>query len=160
MTRSRAKQIIGWENCMAHYSRGCEASSLVEYSSRTGNRRRKAVSLLPTVVFSPDASNELFVYNNEPINCFWRAEIHRPVSSKECRQIGVATKNHEAQHYEPEKRSVDGLPKRLLYGRHACQAASDQRTRRADGQELSQRGTIGLGVHPRNNHAHPHHGRL
>jgi hypothetical protein len=120
----------------------------------------KAVSLLPTVVFTPDASNELFMYNNEPINYFWRAEIHRPVSSKECRQIGVATKNHEAQHYEPEKRGVDGIPKRLLYGRHACQAASDQGTRRADVQELSQRETLGVGVHPRNDHAHPHHGRL
>jgi hypothetical protein len=75
--------------------------------------REKAVSLLPTVVFATEASNELFMYNNEPINHFWRAEIHRPVSSKECSQIGVATKNHEAQHYEPEKRSINGIPKRL-----------------------------------------------
>ena len=71
--------------------------------------------------------------------------MHRHVSSTECRQIGVATKNHEAQHYEPEKRSVNGIPKRLLHRRHTCRAESDQRTSRADVQELSQRQTLGVG---------------
>ena len=98
------------------------------------------------------------MYNNEPINYFWRAEILRFVKGMQANwrcdeePRGPALRAREAQ--------LDGIPKRLLYGRHACQAASDQRTRRADVQELSQRETLGVGVHPRNDHAHPHHGRL
>jgi len=43
--------------------------------------------------------------------------------------------------------------------RHTCRAESDQRTSRANVQELSQRETLGVGVQPRKDHAHPHDGR-